>query len=310
MNGSRRDTAESIRQRIRNRMRERGEDVQFGLQRYAAERFLYRLGVSKHRETLVLKGAALFALWGGDIYRPTRDLDFTGFGENRRSHVVAIITEICLAPCEPEALRFDPATIRADEIRDDSEYSGFRVRFDATLGTSRIPIQIDIGFGNAIQPSPTEADYPTLLGDPAPRIRTYPREAVVAEKLHAMAVLGDRNSRYKDFYDLHALAKSFAFDGESLGASIAATFERRGWPIEAAPPRALTPAFFADEARAGQWRAYLSRNALVGCPTDFDVIGELLRGFLLPPWNALARGAAHHGRWNLGGPWTAVRESG
>ena len=280
MSESRQNKAESIRQRLRNLLRERGEDVQFGLQRYATERFLYRLGASAHRERFVLKGAALFALWGGSLYRPTRDLDFTGYGSAEEESVLVALRDICLQPSATDELVFDPNTLSAEPIRDDSEYHGLRIRLAATLGTSRIPIQIDIGFGNAIEPSPQDSEYPTLLDDPAPSIRAYPPEAVVAEKLHAMVVLGERNSRYKDFYDLHVLAQQFRFDGERLARAIAATFERRLTQIDAALPTALTPRFFADEARAAQWRAYLTRNNLPGAPANLGDIGETLMGFL------------------------------
>src|SRR5438093_11555601 len=89
------DCAESIRHRLRNRLRERGEDVQFGLQRYARERFLYRLGESRHRASFVLKGATLFALWGGGTYRATRDLDFTIYGSSDPGQILAIFREVC-----------------------------------------------------------------------------------------------------------------------------------------------------------------------------------------------------------------------
>ncbi|MEE9266579.1 MAG: nucleotidyl transferase AbiEii/AbiGii toxin family protein [Gammaproteobacteria bacterium] len=299
------DKAESIRQRLRNLLRERGEDVQFGLQRYAIERFLYRLGVSAHRERFILKGAALFALWGGPVYRPTRDLDFTGYGSADKADVLAALREICLLSNPADELVFDPNTLSAEAIRDDSEYSGLRIRLEATLGTSRIPIQIDIGFGNAIEPSPQYAEYPTLLDDTPPRIRTYPPEAVVAEKLHSMVVLGERNSRYKDFYDLHVLAGQFRFDGERLARAIAATFERRSTPTDAALPTALTPRFFADEARAAQWRTYLARNGLPGAPADFDSVGELIRQFLGPVWSGLAGHVAFTSNWPPGGAWSS-----
>jgi predicted nucleotidyltransferase component of viral defense system len=228
-----RGRAESIRQRLRNLMRERGEDAQFGLQRYAIERFLYRLGVSAHRDRFILKGAALFALWGGAAYRATRDVDFTGYGSSDEAEVLAAFREICEIPSPSDELILDGTTLTAEPIRDESEYPGFRVKLEARLGDSRIPVQIDLGFGNAIQPPPQIVTYPTLLDDPAPRIQAYPLEAVVAEKFHAMVLLGDRNSRFKDFYDLHVLARQFPFEGEPLAKSIAATFAQRRTEITA-----------------------------------------------------------------------------
>lgn len=301
-----RDRAESIRHRLRNRLRARGEDVRFGLQRYAVERFLYRLGASPHRDRFVLKGAVLFAIWGGTAYRPTRDLDFTGYGSTEEADVLAAFRAICLHSGAADELVFDPNTLSAEAIRDDSEYHGLRIRLEATLGASRIPLRIDIGFGNAIEPQPQEVEYPTLLDHPPPRIRTYPPEAVVAEKLHAMVVLGERNSRDKDFYDLYVLARQFSFDGARLARAIAATFERRRTPIEATTPAALAPRFFAGGARAQQWRAYLTRSALPGVPADFAEVGEMLLTFLGPVWNALAASDAVASAWPPGGPWRAA----
>lgn len=305
MSQSANDRAESIRHRLRNRLRERGEDVQFGLQRYAVERFLYRLGASPHRERFILKGAALFALWGGSVYRPTRDLDFTGYGSAETADVLAALRDICLYPSSADALVFDPDTLSAEPIRDDSEYQGLRIHLEATLGASLIRVQIDIGFGNAIEPPPQYAEYPTLLDDPPPRIRAYPPEAVVAEKLHAMVVLGERNSRYKDFYDLHVLARQFPFEGKRLALAIAATFERRCTTIDAALPAALTPRFYTDDVRSQQWRAYLTRNALPGAPSDFSQIGETIQTFLGPVWTALSTNEAFSTAWQPGGPWEA-----
>jgi len=284
-------------------MRQRGEDAQFGLQRYAIERFLYRLGVSAHRDRFILKGAALFALWGGAAYRATRDVDFTGYGSSDEAEVLAAFREICEIPSPGDELILDGATLTAEPIRDESEYPGFRVKLEARLGDSRIPVQIDLGFGNAIHPPPQIVTYPTLLDDPAPRIQAYPLEAVVAEKFHAMVLLGDRNSRFKDFYDLHVLARQFPFEGEPLAKSIAATFAQRRTEITAVQSTSLTSGFFSDEARAAQWRAYLGRNQLPGAPADFALVGETITAFLGPVSNALATGEKFESTWESGGPW-------
>lgn len=300
------DRAESIRHRLRNRLRERGEDIRFGLQRYAVERFLYRLGESPHRDRFILKGAALFALWGGAVYRSTRDLDFTCYGSPDEAAIVAALREVCQHQCPGDEVRFDTTAPVVKPIRDESEYVGFRLTFEATLGSSRIPVQIDVGFGNAIEPPPVAVEYPTSLGHTAPRILAYQKESTVAEKLHAMTVLGERNSRFKDFYDLHALAQYFPFDGESLARAIAATFTRRSTRIDSALPAALTPRFYIDDGRARQWRIYLTRNALPATPAEFEAVGEVLGSFLRPIWIALADKGAIPSRWPRGGPWEAA----
>jgi len=301
-----RNLAASIHRRLLNGAHERGEDPQFVLQRYAAERFLYRLGESQHREQFVLKGAMLFALRGGSAYRPTRDLDFTGYGSDEIEAVLDRIKDICSVVAPDDGMHFDATTLRAEPIREEVEYGGLRVVFAARLGSAQVRMQVDIGFGNAIEPPATDADYPTLLDAPAPHIRAYPNEAVVAEKLHAMVVLGERNSRYKDFYDLHVLARQFSFYGATLARSIAATFDRRRTPIDTALPAALAPRFFADAARAEQWRAYLTRNVLPGAPADFGSVGERIQAFLGPPWSALAGGRPFFDTWPPAGPWSST----
>jgi hypothetical protein len=301
------NVAASVHGRLLQRSRATGEELALLLQRYAAERFLYRLGESPQRDRYVLKGAMLFALWGGSLYRPTRDLDFTGYGSQQTDDVLAAIRHVCAWPVGDDGVGFDAATLVAEPIRDGAEYHGVRVRFVARLGAARVPMRIDVGFGNAIEPPAEDVEYPVLLDAPAPRIRAYPHEAVVAEKLHAMVVLGDRNTRFKDFYDLHVLARQFAFDGARLARAIAATFERRRTPITAALPAALLPRFYADGGRGEQWRAYLTRNALPGAPADLSAVGELLQAFLGEPWRALAEDKAFSSVWPAAGPWDPNR---
>lgn len=299
------NVAASVRDRLLNRSRQTGEDFHFLLQRYVAERLLYRLGQSAHRARLVLKGAMLFALWGGPVYRPTRDLDFAGYGDGGTDDVIATFEDVCTVPVPDDGLVFDAATITAAPIRDQAEYHGVRVHLRATLGGARIPMQIDIGFGNAIEPGASDVQYPTLLEGPAPDIRAYPHEAVVAEKLHALVVLGERTSRMKDLYDLHALAAHFAFNGTKLTRAIAGTFERRKTKINSALPAGLAPRFFSDDARAGQWRGYLDRNKLPGAPRDFTQVGEQIQAFLGPVWTALVAEDKFANTWRPGGPWGA-----
>jgi predicted nucleotidyltransferase component of viral defense system len=294
--------AESIRHRLRTELRARGEDVALGLQRYAVERLLYRLGQSRHRERYVLKGATLFAMWG-TVYRPTRDVDFTGYGSSDPADVIRDFREICETPDAVDQLVFDTDAITAEPIRDGSEYAGLRILVRARLGGSQISVQADIGFGNAILPGPQETEYRTILGDPPPRILAYPAESVVAEKLHAMVTLGERNSRYKDFYDLHAMAMAFTFDRDTLVRAIHATFERRVTPMMADLPAALTTPFYAAGARRSAWQAYLSRNNLTGIPNDFTLVGELLGRFLGPVWQDLHSQVEAAGDWPPGGPW-------
>jgi hypothetical protein len=188
-------------------------------------------------------------------------------------------------------------------IRSDSDYGGFRVRLEAHLENAKIRLQVDIGFGDAIIPEPEETEYPTLLEVPPPRIRAYPREAVVAEKLHAIVVMGSVNSRMKDFYDLFVLSTNFAFSSELLSRAIVASFSRRDTLIPVELPVGLGPGFFAEKGRTKQWSRYLEKNDLPGAPMDFDQIGETLRSFLELPVAVLAQHRRFSANWEAGGPW-------
>ena len=201
----------SVRQKLLNLARERNEDFQLLLTKYGLERVLFRLSTSKHRDFFILKGALLFALWTHERYRPTRDADFLATGDNSPERFAAIFREICTAEIPGDGIRFDPASVRAERIKEDADYEGVHVTFTGTLDKAQIPIQIDVGFGDTVTPDPVRTEYPTLLGFPHPHLLAYPRETVVSEKLEAMVKLGIANSRMKDFHDLYTLSRTFEF---------------------------------------------------------------------------------------------------
>ena len=251
----------SIRQRLLNLAQERNDDFALVLTKYGLERMLFRLSRSKYRDTFILKGALLFELWTRERYRATRDADFSAKGDNSPERFVEIFRDISAIEFEDDGLRFDPKTVKAERIKEDADYEGVRVTFTAFLEKAQIPIQIDIGFGDAIRPGPVETDYPTLLDLPSPRLLTYPREAVVSEKLEAMVKLGIANSRMKDFHDLHSLSNTFEFDGKALVDAVRATFGRRGTAFpEKGMPLAFTPEFYQDDNKIKQWKAFCNKN--------------------------------------------------
>jgi hypothetical protein len=193
------NVAASIRQRLLNLARERKEDFGLLLMKYGLERVLYRISQSKYRESFVLKGALLFELWTQQRYRPTRDADFLARGENNPGRLGGVFQEICEVQVGDDGLRFDANTVTAERITEDADYEGVRVKFVGYLEQARIPIQIDLGFGDVITPGAVETEIPSLLGLPKAKLQTYPRESVVAEKFQAMVKLGVANSRMKDF---------------------------------------------------------------------------------------------------------------
>ena len=293
--------AASRRQRLLQRAQSRGEDFQLTLQRYAVERLLYRLEQSPYHGRFILKGAMLYLVWGEEAYRPTRDLDLLGYLPAKVQELAECFRTLCSVNVAEDGLVFLPESVQAEEIRAVTEYGGIRVRIEARLGTARIGVQVDIGFGDVVIPGPQEADFPVLLDGPSPRIRIYSRESVIAEKLHAAALLGDANSRLKDFYDLYTFPKLFAFEGPTLTRAITGTFERRRMPLPELLP--LSSTFFADEARAGRWRGYLAKNRLDSAPQDFTEVGDALREFLDQPYVALLDGIEFEASWKPGGPW-------
>lgn len=298
-----RDVAASVRQRLLNLAREQGVDFNLILQRYAIERFLYRLALSSEVDRLTLKGAALFIVWAGQELRPTRDVDFLGSGPEDHAAIRTMMETICAVPCPEDGVVFDLASIRVEDIRDEQQYGGIRVRIRGNLGQARLTLQVDIGFGDAINPGREEQDYPTLLDHPAPRIWTYPRETVIAEKFEAMVRLGQANSRVKDFWDVACLARKFAFDGETLRIAIDETFRRRGSTLSDERPEALRPAYYEDSLRAQRWQEF--RRQVEGIddgPARLVDVGEEVRRFLGPVCDSLIADEPFARVWPAGGP--------
>ncbi len=298
--------AQSVHVRLVKHAKEIGADPNFVLARYAGERFLYRLSRSRHADRFVLKGGLLLLAWFGESFRPTRDIDLLGYGEISDDSLVVIVREICELPVEPDAVIYDPESIRITSIRPEDAYGGRRVVLRASLGSAILPVQIDVGLGDAVTPEAEWLDYPSLIGSPSPRLRSYPPEVVVAEKLHAMVVLGSKNSRMRDFYDIHMLAERRAFDGTRLIEAICATFERRRTPLPDELPLALTATFAEVEGKRGQWNAFLERNQIGVVAESLDAVVGSIAAFLGPALIGARSDAAFEQAWSRGGPWRVV----
>jgi predicted nucleotidyltransferase component of viral defense system len=292
-------TAASVRARLLNLCKQTGDDFQSILTRYAIERFLYRLGISDQADQFILKGAMLFVAWQGNLHRPTKDLDLLGFGNPLPSAVSPRIKSIVSVTTD-DGIVFDGESIEVDKIREDAEYEGVRVKLTAKLDQARIRLQIDIGFGDAVDLGLPKSEFPVILGPMRPpKLRMYPPETVIAEKLHAMVVLDIRNSRMKDFYDLWHLARTGTFQLESLRNTVIATFERRvtAFPIEL--PFALTSDFLTNEAKQQQWQAFIQRLKLSPDTPNLEQLGLEISHFVQPVFST--RGNNAH--WSPRGPW-------
>jgi hypothetical protein len=293
--------AASVRARLTQLPARRGYDFQQVLTSYAIERLLFRLSVSQHAGSFVLKGATLFTLWEGFPHRQTRDLDLLGFGENSIERLVTVFRQVCAVSAGDDGLVF--GKISGEPIRALQEYGGIRLHVSVVLERAVIPLGVDIGFGDQITPPPKEVEFPTLLDFPKPKLRAYPVETVVAEKFEAMVRLDMANSRMKDFYDLSYLAHTMAFDGDRLCAAIQATFNRRSSVLPQNLPVALTNEFAANPTKLTQWRAFCRKDTRTKTEVPLGEVVKFIGVFLLPPTQAIAAGKPFGSSWSPGGPW-------
>lgn len=273
-----RNLAASIRARLKNVADARKQDFNLVLTHYGLERLLYRLSVSPHAPNFLLKGALLFSLWYDVPHRPTRDADLLGFGPDDVESIVAVFQDICRIASE-DGVDFDPQQIVGSEIRKEAGYGGVRIEMLAKLDGARLILQVDIGFGDAVTPAPVAIEYPVLLNDlPSPRLRAYPKYTVIAEKFHAICLLGLANSRMKDYFDLWVLLEDDTLDPCEMQRAVKATFSRRRMAMPTVMPVGLGDGFAADMAKQLQWRAFLGRNRLDELALS-EVVRRLRDGF-------------------------------
>ena len=286
MNPAHPNVAASVRARLLNVAKAQGVDFNQVLVRFALERILYRLTQSQHADRFLLKGALLFTLWYDMPHRATRDADLLGFGASDLASVAETFRDIAAVAVD-DGIAFDPASVTVEEIRKEAGYGGVRVIIAGELVKARCKTQIDVGFGDAVTPAPVDSVYPVLLDDlPAPKLRAYPTYTVIAEKLHAIRLLGMTNSRLKDYFDLSVLLERETLDTDLLAQAIKATFERRGMSVPDAVPIGLTDEFAHDSSRQSLWLAFLKKNELHSEP--LPAIVDRLRSALAPALNRVA----------------------
>jgi hypothetical protein len=296
------DIGASVRARLLRLARELGEDFQLVLTRYASERLLFRLASSAHAQRFVLKGASLFTLWTGKPHRATRDLDLLGLGDPGQEHVRQVFAEVLALDVPDDGVRFDLDTLAVGLIREEQEYGGIRVELVARVTNALVRLQVDVGFGDPITPEAAVVDFPALLDFPAPRLRAYPRETVVAEKLEAMVQLGMANSRMKDFYDIFVLARDFDFDGDLLTRAIRATFGRRKTPLSTSLPVALTATFADDPTKKTQWSGFVRKAGVDDAGSLAEAVAAVA-AFTEKPLLTAAQGTSLTATWHAPGPW-------
>jgi len=297
------DVAASVSARLSNYVREYDYTHQEVLQYYAIERFLYRLAQSKYRNAFVLKGGVAFFAWRLPLRRATRDIDLHGRRPDTIEHLETIVREICEQTVQPDGMLFDANTVTGANIQERAEYQGIRVRFMGNLGSARIPMQLDIGFSDFLVPPAILVEYPTILNMPAPNLRAYSWETLIAEKFQAMVFLGSINSRMKDFYDVWLLTYEATIDGTILQQAIETTFKNRATPLPASIPIQFSQSF--AEEKQHQWRTFINREKIetdnIGSFTD---VVQLLNKFLLPVLNATHNEVEFDKVWNPTEGWS------
>ena len=299
------NTETSIKARLLNKAKSEGTEFQNFLVRYASERFLYRLGLSGERDRYILKGASLHAVWMGDPFRATRDIVLLALAENDEETVRGLMEAVCNVSCPEDELAFDLNSLTISTLRDSQNYSGQRAKMRAFLGTARISLQVDFGFGDTVTPGPEQVRIPTILENlPAPFLLAYPQVSTAAEKFESMVHLGIRNSRMKDFHDVWAFSETFAFDGTELRLAIVRCFERRGSFWDSEIPEALTQSFFTNAERLENWKGYRHLVSLSNTPPpSFEAIGRRILSFLGPVRASILSDESFEKHWPAGGPW-------
>ncbi len=267
---------------------------------YVREGLLDRLSRSKVADRFILKGASVFQVLEGRPHRPTADIDLLGFGTNEPQKLEETFTEICRLPLA-DGLNFQE--ISTEIVQKGQKYQGVRLKIRGTLDNIPFTSQIDVGYGHTITPAPQKGEFPTLLGRIPPKIRIYPKETIVAEKLEALVSLGVRNSRLKDYYDLLYLARKARFRGSILTKAITNTFNRRETPLPAEIPVGLTEEYLKYKPqRSKLWKKLYSEGIMGARPQFSQALAEI-REFLVPPLQAAAKNARFDLYWSASEKW-------
>lgn len=298
--------AASVRARLLAHAKQHGDNYQRVLTRYALERLLFRLSQTEAVARYVLKGAMLFVTWPEHVFRPTGDLDLLGQGVRDPAAIAELFTRICQMEIPDDGIRFDPASLKVEAVREAEKYQGVQLTMKGELARAVIQVLVDIGFGDHVYPPPKRGNFPGLLPDlPQANILMYPPETVVAEKFEAMIRFGEANGRIKDFYDIWITTRTFPFDLPSLVEAVSGTLRRRETAVPVEMPVGLTEGFVAIAEGRGLWSGFLRRNPPTLKPPPFAELQDELRGFFGPIIASLGAPEGAKGHWNAdGGAWT------
>jgi len=286
-----------------NKAKESNRPFSEVLQYYGMERFLYRVSKSKYVNKFILKGALLFNVWRLQERRTTLDIDFLALYDNQVAGIEKVIEAVCKVAVVSDGLVFDSETVKGQRIKEEAEYEGVRVKFVGFLDRSRVPMRIDIGFGDSIYPVPELFEYPVILDLPKPRLKGYSLESVISEKFEAMIKLGLLNSRMKDFYDTWLMMRQFDFNGANLSEAIKRTFRHRRTDLPKKQPLFAEEIYDEKSDRQTLWKAFLNKGDIKHVPEKLNTIASDIERFLIKPLVSINKNVAFNAKWKASGPW-------
>ena len=252
-------SAISVKDRLKNQAKEDGRTMQDELVTYGLERTIYRLSISEYAERFTLKGGIfLYALFDGNFARATMDIDLLAQHiSNDAEEMKGVFENIFSIECD-DALRFDLDSLNVNDITEFKEYHGVNVSITAYLDRTKVPVSIDIGFGDIVYPERIKMNFPVLLDMEAPEVYAYSIYSVIAEEFEAFVSLGLANGRYKDFYDIYVLSENYDLDGEELRNAIKETFAHRGTSF--GDIVAFEQEFTEDTVRQNRWNSFIKKK--------------------------------------------------
>lgn len=293
----------SVKTRLQNKAKETNRSFSETLQYYGIERFLYRFSCSKYADKFILKGALMFTVWQIPERRTTLDIDFLAHYDNQIANIEKVIKEVCNVPVTPDGLVFDAKTVKGQNVKEDTDYEGVRVKFIGFLERSRIPMQIDVGFGDVIYPKPNVIYYPVILDFPKPHLKGYPPESIVSEKFEATVKLGLLNSRMKDFYDIWLMMRLFNFNRLHLAEALKRTFEHRKTPLPQNAPLFAEEIYNEKSDRQTLWKTFLKKGDIKHAPEWLSTTAREIELFLIKPLDAIKKNYKFDKVWKAPGSW-------
>jgi hypothetical protein len=291
--------AASIRAKLLAHAKQHNDEFGRVLTRYAIERLLFRLSQTDAAKRYVLKGAMLFVTWPEHVLRPTGDLDLLGQGDPDPAALTDLFKRICQVEVPDDGIVFDPATLKAEPVREADKYQGARLSLKGRLAGAVIHVLVDVSFGDHVYPPPKRENFPSLLpGLPQANILMYPPETVIAEKFEAMIRFGEANGRIKDFHDIWVTTRTFPFDLPSVVEAVGGTLRRRETAFPTDMPVGLTEAFSVIAEERGLWAGFLRRTPPSLKPPPFPQLQEELRRFFGPVIDSLSVPEGAKGTWD------------